>query len=59
MRPLVGVSQYKTLKLLGGGLGAGWESETICYRAAEGKGNTNAIRSLDGYIIKVCPLTHF
>ena len=36
----------------GGGQGG---SETICDGAAEGKGNTNAIRSLDVCNINVCP----
>ena len=42
-----------------GGWGVGvrgqGRSETICDEAAEGNGNTNVIRSLEGYNINVCP----
>ena len=61
--PQVGVSQNNTLNFFGGrawcrgvGVGVGARgSETICDGAAEGKGNTNAIRSLEGCNINVCP----
>ena len=59
MGPQVGVSQNRTLNFWGGGLGAGGGvqggSETICDGAAEGKGNTTAIISLDVCNINVCP----
>ena len=58
-------AQNNTLNLFGGrawcrGGGGGYggeqgESEIICDGAAEGKGNTNAIRSWDSYNINVCP----
>ena len=65
MGPQIGVSQNNTLNLFGGGLSAGecgvvgcggaGVSEAICDGEVEWKGNTNAIRSLDGCNINVCP----